>query len=365
MKSLLSAMRITLHVLFAFLLAIALFSSAPMHVWQYGIVAFLAAVYVAGTVVHHRGKKIAPLYSWIWLALILGTWAVLVSIAADFVWLLFPLVFVVCYLITWPYSLLVVAASLVVTTLSTQTVLGPAIGTAAAVVGYRFYLALSRELLIQTETIAQLHATRDELATTSQRAGRLAEREHLAREIHDTLAQGFSSIILLAQAAQKTSNPSTHLTEIENAARSNLDHAREFLQAPSAGLVSPAKAIEDMVATHRTRLATMGEKTIITTSLDDDLLPGPLSTTVTRVAQEAVNNALKHADASQIVVTLEMWNDRLHLDVVDDGRGFNPETASGFGLTGLRQRLEEVGGTLHVESQPGEGGTTLSAQIPL
>ena len=364
MNSLLSAMRITLHVLFATLLLIAIATAWPMSWWLVAVSAVLAAVYVAGTVVHHRGKQISTLAKMLWLAVVLACWVTLALSAREFVWLLFPLVFVICYLILWPYSLLVVAAAWGVAAYASGTALGPLIGTAAAVVGYRIYVALHREVEVQTMTVTQLRDTRDELATTAQRAGRLAEREHLAREIHDTLAQGFS-FILLSQAAQQSDDPRVQLQEIEKAARDNLDNARKFLQEPSAGLESPAEAIEHIVSTQRTRLAAMGKSTTVITSLDDVLLPAALSTTVTRVAQEALNNAIKHADASKVVITLQVWNDRLHLDVVDDGRGFDPDKASGFGLVGISNRLKEVKGQLHVESSTVRGGTTLSAQIPL
>ncbi|PWC00749.1 hypothetical protein DF222_11085 [Corynebacterium yudongzhengii] len=222
LPGLLASMRISLHVLFAGLLLIGLATAATAGtagVATWLLTPVLAAAYLAGTVFEHRMagshayrrlQRLAPA----WLGIVLAIWVALVFDAAQFIWLLFPLVFLILHVLP-PVSghLVVLAAWLVAVVLPPATgqwpvqvaaVLGPLIGTLAAVVGFRFYQLLRADAVEQRRIAETLRATRRELAVTENRAGRLAERERLAREIHDTLAQGLSSIVLLSRAAGRS-----------------------------------------------------------------------------------------------------------------------------------------------------------------
>jgi signal transduction histidine kinase len=225
--------------------------------------------------------------------------------------------------------------------------------------------------------IAQLEAARGELAESERRAGVLAERQRLAREIHDTLAQGFASIVTIYEAARAElgSRPEMalrRLDEVGRTARSSLTEARRVVwalrpEALETGTL--AAAIEGLVRDFGTetgiaaRAMVHGEPRALGAEAEAMLL---------RVAQEALANVRKHARASRVALTLSFLDDSIRLDVRDDGVGFelgrverdrDKWLAGGFGLTGMRERLEQSGGTLTIESAPG-AGTTIAAALP-
>lgn len=384
-------MRVSLHVMFAGLLVVG-FATA-VSAGTPGIVTLihapvLALAYLAGTLAEHRRagmSRLAPL----WLTVVLAVWAVLICDSADFVWLLFPLVFVIQHVLPRIPALIVVAVAwlaavgLPVATgqwdLTAGSVIGPLVGTLAAVAGFRFYRALRDDADEQRRIAATLRETRRELAATENRAGRLAERERLGREIHDTLAQGLSSILLLSRAAQRSLDNDDidaargQVSAVKDAASDNLAEARRFV----AGLNSPvlseslSDALHALIAAQRARLLALGDPTRLELTVLDDRAPDPsdeVAGGVMRVVQEALNNALKHAEASAIVVTYAVFPDEVTVDIVDDGHGFDPldVTAtpdSGFGLAGLRARVAELDGQLTIESSP-TGGTAIAATFP-
>jgi signal transduction histidine kinase len=217
-----------------------------------------------------------------------------------------------------------------------------------------------------------LVATHDELAATQRQAGALAERARLARDIHDTLAQGFSSILLLARAGQAGSQDvAALLGQIESTAAENLEEARRVVHA-----LAPA-ALEEapLPAAIGRLLDRLAEQTGVRAELHLDGEPVPIATSqevaLLRLAQSALANVRLHARASRVAVTLTYRPSEVSLDVVDDGVGFDlqqlqsaPLGGTGFGLRAMRDRLSGVGGTLAVESSAGEG-TAVAATIPL
>lgn len=384
----LTSLRVTLHVLFAVLLAVAVVAAkaAGQLTWLVGtLVVLLAGVYFAGTLAEKRGRASAhsaPAVAWLLAILLL--WAALVCQSGSFVWLLFPLVFLIPSVLPWIPAVavtlvaLLVAVGLPVLTgqseFSVGGVVGPAIGTLAALTAFLFYRALSQEVITQRGTAVRLRATQEQLVSSEREAGRLSERERLAREIHDTLAQGLSSIVLLSRAAEKSlatdaETAAKQVRTINRTAADNLAEARRFV----AGLTSPAMldsvpdALAALVDKHRRQLAALGESTDLELSYTGDsglAVPDDVAAAVIRVAQEASTNALRHADAHRVVITYGVWPDAATVDVVDDGRGFDPADTSGFGLPGLRSRVRELGGVLAVESAPGSG-TAIAARFPL
>lgn len=380
----LASLRVALHVLFAVLLTVAL--AAGDRSWLVGALsAVLAVLYFTGTLAEKRRRISADSSLAVsWLIAVLLLWAALVCLSPSFVWLLFPLVFLIASVLPWAAAAPVALAGLALAvTLPVLTghaiftvggVVGPAIGTLAALTGFLFYRALRREVITQRATAMQLRATREQLASSERDAGRLAERERLAREIHDTLAQGFSSIILLARAAQRSllSDPQAtaeQIGAINRTATDNLAEARRFV----AGLTSPAMvdsvpdALAALVDKQRHQLAALGESTGVELSYTGDTgraLPAEVASGIIRVAQEASTNALKHAHAGRVVLTYGVWPDAATVDIVDDGRGFDPADTSGYGLPGLHSRVAELGGSLAVESAPG-AGTAIAARFPL
>jgi len=212
--------------------------------------------------------------------------------------------------------------------------------------------------------IEQLEATRAELAAAQHEAGRMAERQRLAADIHDTLAQGFASILMLIQAAQADLDDSRpqawrHLDTAERTARENLAEVRALVTG-----LAPAQLDGGTLPDALSRLS--GASGVDASfGLTGTARPLPMATEVMllRVCQEALSNVRKHARAGSAAVRLGYDPGAVRLEVSDDGAGFDPAGVSGgFGLRGMRARVAEAGGTLTVDSAPG-AGTRVSATV--
>jgi signal transduction histidine kinase len=222
-----------------------------------------------------------------------------------------------------------------------------------------------RQSAERAEIIEQLEATRTELAAAQHEAGRLSERQRLAADIHDTLAQGFTSIIMLIQAAQADlsgSHPAAgrHLDLAAATARENLAEARALLAD-----LAPARLDGSTLPDALRRLSA---EPGVDASFDTRGTPRPLpmatEVVLLRVCQEALANVRKHADARSAAVRLGYDASAVLLEVSDDGSGFDPDQVNGgYGLRGMRSRVAEAGGTLTVRSSPG-AGTRVSAMVP-
>ncbi|MFI9008234.1 sensor histidine kinase [Actinosynnema sp. NPDC053489] len=214
------------------------------------------------------------------------------------------------------------------------------------------------DLAAMVEENAGLHA---QLLIQAHEAGVLDERQRLAREIHDTLAQGFAGIITQLQADE---DPPRHVETALRLARENLAEARRSVHAlrpPALVDANLPDALAEVAAgwTDQTGVAA----SIHTTGAARALHP-EVEVTLLRAAQEALSNVAKHARASRVGLTLSYMEDVVTLDVRDDGAGFDPEAhTDGFGLVGMRQRVSRLAGALVVESEPG-GGTAVSASVP-
>ncbi|SDN38738.1 sensor histidine kinase [Allokutzneria albata] len=220
--------------------------------------------------------------------------------------------------------------------------------------------------------IEQLESSRAEVARLSHEAGVAAERERLAGEIHDTLAQGFTSIVTLVQAAESEMDSQAdgdlarrHLTLAVRTARENLDEARALVGAltpaplTNSSLVGAISRLVERVG-HDLGIATecvvTGEPRQLATDIEVMLL---------RATQEALNNVRKHAGAGAVAVSVEFTEEAVLLRIADDGAGFDPERMPmGFGLPGLRSRTEQVGGAFAVNSAPGKG-TVVKVAVPV
>lgn len=233
--------------------------------------------------------------------------------------------------------------------------------------------AIIRQSAQRRQLIEQLQAAQSDLAAAERREGIQQERERLAREIHDTLAQGFISIALHLEVAEQAvdSDPERlrhHLHKARETARRSLDQARQVVQDLRPDLLQqqplPA-AVARVVA--RWQEETGIAATAVTTGSVLTLHP-ELDVTLLRVTQEALANVRKHAQAQQVQVTLSYMGDVVMLDIQDDGKGVHDAAytpfSSGFGLTAMRERVAQFGGTVEIESEPGEG-TTLAVSIPL
>ncbi|QWF81721.1 hypothetical protein HUW46_05154 [Amycolatopsis sp. CA-230715] len=220
----------------------------------------------------------------------------------------------------------------------------------------------------RAQLIEQLEASQAEVSRLSREAGTAAERERLAREIHDTLAQGFTSIVTLAQAieSEMDTNPDTakrHLALAARTARDNLAEARAMVAELTPAALG-SSTLEDAV--HR-EAARLGESGMDVTCEIDELPKLPTATEVVllRGAQEALTNVRKHSGASAVAIRLRAANGSIRLTVRDDGAGFDASSGhTGYGLDGMRARASEAGGSLTIHSGP-EDGTTVELEVPV
>lgn len=259
----------------------------------------------------------------------------------------------------------------------------PLWGPGSTLVGLAFSLAMGvwvHRVLEQSEQradlIRELESTRAELALLHHQQGMVAERERLAREVHDTLAQGYTSIVVLAQtaAAALPGDPAAaaeRLAVIEEVARENLAEARAMVAAFAPVALDSASLVEAL----QRLAARFGRETGIATRVDTAALGagGPALSraeeiVLLRGAQEALANVRRHASASAVVLRVSRVGDgedaQVSVHVEDDGVGFDPAVSAGVGLAGLRDRAEEVGGAVDVRSAPGEG-TRVTVRVPV
>lgn len=326
-----------------------------------------------------------------WLAGLTLIWAGSVAISAEFVWFAFVLWLLAGQLLTrWlsiAFSVLVFAVVALapmaqVGTTSYANIFGPLIGGIFALGVSRGYLELrrdarERELLVESLQLAQqeMAGLQEELARTQRHSGAIAERTRLSRDIHDTIAQGLSSIALLVRAElerERGVDSTSTLRQVESLASDSLVDVRRIVAE-----LTPSELEDNALAAALARmLVRFEEETGVLTTLhvDDTLpvLPTEQEVALLRTAQSALANVRLHAGASNVVVSLIDADDSVRLDVVDDGCGFDlntwrstqTATTSSYGLAFMRDRLRERGGGLDIESSPGEG-TALSGHLPV
>lgn len=217
------------------------------------------------------------------------------------------------------------------------------------------------------QLIDELRATQASLAEANRHAGVTSERERLAREIHDTVAQNLAGIVMLTERAQsdlaghRTDALEERLVVLEESARAALEESRALIAAGAAGV--PRDSLGG--ALHR-----LGERhtretgTAVTVDAPDCALDRDAQVVLLRVAQEALGNVRAHAGATAVHLELHHTPEQTVLSVQDDGVGFDPSLpAAGHGLRGLRDRLALAGGTCRITSAPG-AGTVVQATLP-
>jgi signal transduction histidine kinase len=226
-------------------------------------------------------------------------------------------------------------------------------------------LSLARALAQQITLAVQL--TR--LAEQSQQTAVIDERNRLAREIHDTLAQGFTGIVIQLEAAEDalTDSPqatATHLNRARQLARTSLAEARRSVRALRPAVLDHkpfAQALRDSV-----QALTLDSGLAIEINLPVDLpaLGSDTETELLRLVQEAVTNVLKHAQATSLTLTLTQHSNTATLTITDNGQGFDPsQSTSGFGLIGIKERATRLNAQLSIDSIPSRG-TTISLRLP-
>jgi signal transduction histidine kinase len=219
--------------------------------------------------------------------------------------------------------------------------------------------------------IAQLAAARAELAEMSHAAGVLAERERIAGDIHDTLAQGFTSVLLLLQAVESSldTDPAAarrHLDRVRQTAQENLAELRALVAAltpPDLTRTSLPEALRRLVERSNAVIEASPHAVLSVTGTPRGL-PAEHEVALLRAAQEALTNARRHAGASRVEVSLTYAPDGVNLEVRDDGRGFDPGLSPvGYGLAGMRTRANRIGGAVSVRATPG-AGVAVQFEVP-
>lgn len=237
-----------------------------------------------------------------------------------------------------------------------------------------YIVSIIRQSAERRSLIEELRETREELARREREAGMLEERGRLAREIHDTVAQGLVSVVMHLEAAKPLVPPEMEpvraaLDGARQVARETLSEARRAVEG-----LRPA-ALEETSLPEALRRAgeawEVNSGVALQVEVTGTVRPlGPDGEVVAlRVAQEALANVARHAGATRTVVTLSYLEDCAILDVRDDGRGMTgggePRApGTGYGLQVMRERVEALGGSLQIESTPG-AGTTVTATVPL
>ncbi|GGT97145.1 sensor histidine kinase [Streptomyces lateritius] len=396
----LRVLRLCLHLLLAGLLALAALRADSAG--GAALAALTSAVYAAGFLPSVQESRRA---AGVWLGVLCASWLALLWLTPEGLWVAFPLYFLQLHLLPVRWSVPSVALTACAAILSyvrhgaplnPGVFIGPLLGAAVAVATVLGYQALYRESERRRRMVEELIATRAELAAAERHAGTLAERERLAREIHDTLAQGLSSIQLLLRAAERTlpedSPAAGHIERARRAAQDNLAEARRFVRAlspPDLEHGSLAAALErlcepgvagtaaagpdgtesDGPERDGTVPAGTGPRVRFSMSGTPVELPTPYEVALLRIAQSALANTVRHASAARAEITLSFMDASVTLDVVDDGKGFDPARVAssaegGFGLPAMCSRAESLGGTFAVESAPGQG-TAVAVSLPL
>lgn len=322
-----------------------------------------------------RGPRTSPVV----VVGLLVVWAVLVLVAPSFAWCAVPL-FVVCRTHLSPAgSVAAVTGVVAMTSVALYTLSGRSDWT--AFVGPASVAVLLMLVLDGVERAArerldlQRQITRSErrLAEARQEASVLAERERIALEIHDTVTQGLASGLLLLEAAdaqwgaphgpaRADVRRATELVRANLAQTRGLVHDLASQPVPAGG---PGLAAAVLDAARRqvpgATLAVQGEPVAV---------PPEVAHALLRITQSATGNVRRHAQATHVELTLTYHPGTVSLDILDDGIGFDPARVAdptsdgGYGLPAMRRRAHGLGGTVTVESTPGEG-TVVATELPV
>lgn len=227
-----------------------------------------------------------------------------------------------------------------------------------------FITAIIRQSDARQALVEELHATRAHLAESERTAGVMEERHRLAGEVHDTIAQDITSVVMHLEAAEahlpEGSSSAPFVAMAKQSARSGLAEARRIIHALRPDILEGApidRALETVVDRWRRE---SGIEARFTTTGEPLPLGREAEVAVLRALQEALANVRKHASAARVDVTLSYLGDEVILDVRDNGRGMVNSTAgAGMGLLTMRERVAGLGGHLDVESAPDEGTTVV------
>lgn len=361
------------------------------------VVAYLTFGQRAATRSLHHGPDRA---AWAYLVVLMAVTCVVTSldplgtmllfVAYSQVWLFTPTIRVGAWLSTLLATVSTLALLFRLRELgesSWATVFQMALGLAFSMLMGLWLHWILRQGAQRAELLRSLQEAQAELGRTQHAAGVVAERERVAREIHDTLAQGFTSIVMLAQTASVESQRGDpdqverRLDLIERTARENLAEARALVSAFSPAPLQASTLPEALVRLGE-RLTDATGVEVSTVSTGSDSLPSDVEVVLLRTVQEALSNVRRHSGASTVQVTLDVDAHDAVVTVTDDGTGRSAGSVEGFGLRGMRERVTASGGSVEVEdaaprhtsvkAAPGAAprgasgrGTRVTARVPV
>jgi signal transduction histidine kinase len=284
----------------------------------------------------------------------------------------------------WPAGVIFSAANLlawlgiqIATGASFPAIVGRESSLAVGVVFGAIVVTLINRFAQQTERaeslLKELQRANIELAAAQQKEKDLAiaeERIRLARELHDSVTQLLYSVTLYAEAAAElldsgeTETAAGHLRDIRDTAQEALREMRLLifeLRRPALEKSGLATALQARLDAVETRGGMHAELQVVGT----ENLPAAVQAELYNITQEALNNALKHAHAKNVRIRLQFEGDATDVEVIDDGVGFEPaieQSGGGFGISGMKERAQKIGGTIQIESAPGKG-TKVSLRV--
>ena len=356
--------------------------------WRAGVITVVALTQVALYTWSFILNNIWPLPVWrigLYFGVSVGLWLLEWWLAPDWQW--FGMTYFGQMLGTLP-PLAAVPGSLVIfvlvfiadpdfnlAALRSEQIIGPLIGWTASMVLYFFIYYITRTSEKRGELVAELRAAKAELEAARARDAELAalrERERLARDLHDSLGHALVAISVQLEAIQRLyrvdpERAAAQVDTLKAATRGATDELRRSL----AGLRTPGlgdRPLDEALRSLAVDTARQHDLDVACRVEPGSARLSPAAAeALWRVAQEALTNVARHAQARHVEVTLTFTPEWAQLRVQDDGRGLPEDTAAlvaagHYGLSGLRERLEVVGGTLSLSN---DGGVTVDAQVPL
>ena len=380
------AFRNGIHILTATLLVVAILTSVGLPVAQavlnLVLLAAFAVVYISGSIYVESWPRPA---AYLWLIILSIIWVADTMVTPAAIYLVFALFFLYLYVLDIGVgSVFVVVATLISVAVQIPKgvtfggVMGPAVSALVTVAIFFAFRALAR-------MNAELMETRSQLAATERDADMIAERQRIAHEIHDTVAQGLSSIQMLLYAADRdldaAKGAAADSAGIDKArerielarttAADNLHEARAMIAALQPAALADASLEGALERMARNFASTSSFQVEVDSEGEAVALPMKVEAALLRIAQGAVGNIVKHAGATRARITLTYGVDEVRMDVVDNGEGFDlaavearPAGLGHIGLAAMSRRAQELGGKVIIESAPGSG-TAVSVSMPL
>lgn len=379
-------MRNGVHILTATILVVAILMSVRMDlslaVLNLVLLSLFAGLYFVGS---YYLERMTGVWKLAWLIALTVVWIADILVASAGIYLLFVLFFLYLRVLGMVWGSISVIFGTAVSVgiqipqgLTFGGVMGPVV---SALVTVAIFYAFTRLHEINTERtvlIRELMETREQLAETERAAGVAGERQRIAHEIHDTLAQGLSSIQMLLHAANRDLDGDINVDKAREriglarqTAADNLQEARAMIAALQPAALSQTSLVGALDRMAQGFAAAAGLNIEVEADGEVTQLPMKLEAVLLRIAQGAVGNVAKHAQATRARITVSYSDDAVRVDIVDNGVGFDvkavesrPAGLGHIGLAAMKRRAEEVSGEVVIESSPGNG-TAVSVSVPL